>query len=167
VLADVIPLAKGIASGVPIGAVLARGAAAEVLQPGNHGSTFGGNPLAMRAGLVTLQVMQEEGLLANASVQGERIMSGLRQELEGVNGVVEVRGQGMMLGIELDRPCATIIRKGLAAGIVFNVTAERVIRLLPPLVYRAEHADRLVETLAPVIRTFLGETQPARVPSSS
>src|SRR5690606_37024968 len=106
-------------------------------------------------------------LLANASVQGERIMSGLRQELEGVNGVVEVRGQGMMLGIELDRPCATIIRKGLAAGIVFNVTAERVIRLLPPLVYRAEHADRLVETLAPVIRTFLGETQPARVPSSS
>jgi len=167
VLADVIPLAKGLASGVPIGAVLARGAAAEVLQPGNHGSTFGGNPLAMRAGLVTLQVMQEEGLLANASVQGERIMSGLRQELEGVNGVVEVRGQGMMLGIELDRPCATIIRKGLAAGIVFNVTAERVIRLLPPLVYRAEHADRLVETLAPVIRTFLGETQPARVPSSS
>ncbi|HEY0877400.1 MAG TPA: aspartate aminotransferase family protein [Zeimonas sp.] len=167
VRADVVPLAKGLASGVPIGAVLARGAAAEVFQPGNHGTTFGGNPLAMRAGLVTLQVMQEEGLLANARAQGERILSGLRNGLEGVEGVVEVRGQGLMIGVELDRPCAAIIRKGLEAGIVFNVTAERVIRLLPPLIYRAEHSDRLVETLVPVIRTFLGETQPARVPSSS
>ncbi len=167
VQADVVPLAKGLASGVPIGAVLARGAAAEVFQPGNHGSTFGGNPLAMRAGLVTLQVMQEEGLLANAQVQGERILAGLRTELEGVDGVVDVRGQGLMIGVELDRPCAPIIRKGLAAGIVFNVTAERVIRLLPPLIYRAEHADQLVRTLVPVIRSFLDETQSARVPSSS
>ncbi len=167
VQADVVPLAKGLASGVPVGAVLARGVAAEVLQPGNHGSTFGGNPLAMRAGLVTLQVMQEEGLLANARVQGERIVSGLRKEFEGVDGVVDVRGQGLMIGIELDRPCAAIIRKGLAAGIVFNVTAERVIRLLPPLIYRAEHADLLVETLVPVIRDFLAETQPVRSPPSS
>lgn len=167
VRADVVPLAKGLASGVPIGAVLARGPAAEVFQPGNHGTTFGGNPLAMRAGLVTLQVMQEEGLLENARVQGERILSGLRRALEGVDGVVEVRGQGLMMGIELDRPCAAIIRKGLDAGIVFNVTAERVIRLLPPLVYRAEHSELLVERLVAVIRSFLGETKPAAAPSSS
>lgn len=159
VLADVVPLAKGLGSGVPIGAVLARGAAAEILQPGNHGTTFGGNPLAMRAGLVTLQVMQEEGLLANARVQGEHILSGLRNGLEGVDGVVELRGQGLMIGIELDRPCAPIIRKGLEAGIVFNVTAERVVRLLPPLIYRAEHSGLLVERLVAVIRGFLGETQ--------
>ncbi len=161
VRADVVPLAKGLASGVPIGAVLARGAAAEVFQPGNHGTTFGGNPLAMRAGLVTLQVMKEEGLLDNARVQGERILSGLRAALDGVDGVVDVRGQGLMMGIELDRPCSAIIRKGLAAGIVFNVTAERVIRLLPPLIYRAEHSDLLVERLAPVIRAFLRDTEPA------
>lgn len=166
VRADVVPLAKGLASGVPIGAVLARGPAAEVFQPGNHGTTFGGNPLAMRAGLVTLQVMREEGLLENARVQGERILSGLRKALEGVEGVVEVRGQGLMMGIELDRPCSAIIRKGLEAGIVFNVTAERVIRLLPPLVYRAEHSELLVERLVPVIRAFLGQTKPAGTPSS-
>jgi len=167
VRADVVPLAKGLASGVPIGAVLAHGPAAEVFQPGNHGTTFGGNPLAMRAGLVTLQVIQEEGLLENARVQGERILSGLREALEGVDGVVEVRGQGLMMGIELDRPCAAIIRKGLEAGIVFNVTAERVIRLLPPLVYRAEHGELLVERLAAVIRTFLAERPPAGGRSSS
>ena len=161
VRADVVPLAKGLASGVPVGAVLARGAAAEVFQPGNHGTTFGGNPLAMRAGLVTLQVMKEEGLLDNARVQGERILSGLRAALDGVDGVVDVRGQGLMMGIELDRPCSAIIRKGLAAGIVFNVTAERVIRLLPPLIYRAEHSDLLVERLAPVVRAFLRDTEPA------
>ncbi|MCO5100957.1 MAG: aspartate aminotransferase family protein [Burkholderiaceae bacterium] len=167
VRADVVPLAKGLGSGVPIGAVLARGPAAEVLQPGNHGTTFGGNPLAMRAGLVTLQVMQEEGLLENARLQGERILSGLRKALEGVDGVVEVRGQGLMMGIELDRPCAAIIRKGLEAGIVFNVTAERVIRLLPPLVYRVEHAELLVERLAAVIRTFVDERPAAGGRSSS
>ncbi|MDT3679804.1 MAG: aspartate aminotransferase family protein [Burkholderiaceae bacterium] len=167
VRADVVPLAKGLASGVPIGAVLARGPAAEVFQPGNHGTTFGGNPLAMRAGLVTLQVMKEEGLLENARVQGERILSGLRTALEGVDGVVETRGQGLMMGIELDRPCAAIIRKGLEAGIVFNVTADRVIRLLPPLIYRAEHSDLLVERLVPVIRAFLHSTEPAAARSSS
>lgn len=165
--ADVVPLAKGLASGVPIGAVLARGAAAEVLQPGDHGTTFGGNPLAMRAGLVTLEVMQDEGLLENAHVQGERILAGLRKELQAVAGVVDIRGQGLMIGIELDRPCAAIIGKGLAAGIVFNVTAERVIRLLPPLIYRDEHSDHLVETLTALIRTFLDETQPVRAPSPS
>ncbi|MCD6680353.1 MAG: aspartate aminotransferase family protein [Burkholderiaceae bacterium] len=165
--ADVVPLAKGLASGVPIGAVLARGAAAEVFQPGNHGTTFGGNPLAMRAGLVTLQVMKEEGLLENARVQGERILSGLRTALHGVDGVVEVRGQGLMMGIELDRPCAAIIRKGLEAGVVFNVTAERVIRLLPALIYRAEHSDLLVERLVPVIRAFLRDTERVAARSSS
>jgi acetylornithine aminotransferase len=105
--------------------------------------------------------MKEEGLLDNARVQGERILSGLRAALDGVDGVVDVRGQGLMMGIELDRPCSAIIRKGLAAGIVFNVTAERVIRLLPPLIYRAEHSDLLVERLAPVVRAFLRDTEPA------
>ncbi len=167
VRADVVPLAKGLGSGVPIGAVLAHGAAAAVFEPGNHGTTFGGNPLAMRAGLTTLAVMQEEGLLANAQAQGERIIAGLRSELAGVPGVVEVRGQGLMIGIELDRPCAAIIRKGLEAGLVFNVTAERVIRLLPPLVFRAEHAERLVETLVPTIRAFLGQSAAASAPVTS
>ena len=159
--ADVVPLAKGLASGVPVGAVLAHGAAAEVFQPGNHGTTFGGNPLAMRAGLVTLQVMQDEGLLANAARQGERILAGLRTQLDGVDGIVDIRGQGLMIGIELDRPCGALVGQGLAAGLVFNVTAERVIRLLPPLIFRDADSDLLLATIVPLIRAFLEADRPA------
>ncbi len=164
--ADVVPLAKGLASGVPVGAVLAHGAAAEVFQPGNHGTTFGGNPLAMRAGLVTLQVMRDEGLLTNAARQGERILTGLRTQLDGVDGIVDIRGQGLMIGIELDRPCGALVGQGLAAGLVFNVTAERVIRLLPPLIFRDADSDLLLAMIVPLIRAFLGVDQPVSTPAS-
>jgi acetylornithine aminotransferase len=159
VVPDVMPLAKGLASGVPIGAVVARGAAAEVFQPGNHGTTFGGNPLAMRAGLVTIATMQEEGLLENAGRIGQLIMSEIGRELAGTPGFVEVRGQGLMIGVELDRPCGALVRRALDAGLVLNVTADRVIRLLPPLIFRAEHAEQLVGTLVPLVRGFLREDQ--------
>src|SRR5690606_31184652 len=118
ILPDVMPLAKGLASGVPIGAVVARGAAAEVLQPGNHGTTFGGNPLAMRAGLVTIAAMEEEGLLENAAKLGHQIMSGIERGLVNAPGLVEVRGQGLMIGVELDRPCGALVARALEAGLV-------------------------------------------------
>ena len=158
---DVMPLAKGLASGVPIGAVVAHGAAAEMFQPGNHGTTFGGNPLAMRAGLVTIAAMEEEGLLENAARLGERIMSGLRRGLAGTPGFVEVRGQGLMIGVALDRPCGALVKRALDAGLVLNVTADTVVRLLPPLVFRDEHAEQLVATLVPIVRRFLEEGAPA------
>jgi len=159
VVPDVMPLAKGLASGVPIGAVVARGAAAEVFQPGNHGTTFGGNPLAMRAGLVTIETMQEEGLIENAGRIGQLIMSEIGRELAGTPGFVEVRGQGLMIGVELDRPCGALVKRALDAGLVLNVTADRVIRLLPPLIFRAEHAEHLVGTLVPLVRGLLREDQ--------
>ena len=157
ILPDVMPLAKGLASGVPIGAVVAHGAAAEVFQPGNHGTTFGGNPLAMRAGLVTIAAMEEEGLLENAAKLGHQIMSGIERGLVNAPGLVEVRGQGLMIGVELDRPCGALVARALEAGLVLNVTADRVVRLLPPLIFRAEHAEQLVGTLVPMIRRFLDE----------
>ena len=157
ILPDVMPLAKGLASGVPIGAVVARGAAAEVFQPGNHGTTFGGNPLAMRAGLVTIATMQEDDLLDNASRLGQVIMSALERGLAGMPGFVEVRGQGLMIGVELDRPCGVLVKRALDAGLVLNVTADRVVRLLPPLIFGVEHAEQLVGTLVPLIRRFLEE----------
>jgi acetylornithine aminotransferase len=147
-----MPLAKGLASGIPVGAIVAHGAAADVFKPGNHGTTFGGNPLAMRAGLTTIEVMEEEGLLENASAMGQLIMDGLRRELAGLDGVVEVRGSGLMIGIELARPCPEVVRIALAAGLVLNVTADSVVRLLPPLIFRREHVDHLVTTLAPILR---------------
>ncbi len=157
ILPDVMPLAKGLASGVPIGAVVARGAAAEVFQPGNHGTTFGGNPLAMRAGLVTIATMQEDDLLDNASRLGQLIMSAIERGLAGMPGFVEVRGQGLMIGVELDRPCGVLVKRALDAGLVLNVTADRVVRLLPPLIFGVEHAEQLVGTLVPLIRRFLEE----------
>jgi acetylornithine aminotransferase len=158
---DVMPLAKGLGSGVPVGAVVAHGAAAEVFQPGNHGTTFGGNPLAMRAGLATIAIMEEEGLLENAAHLGEQIMAGLRQGLAGAPGVVEVRGRGLMIGVQLDRPCGALVQRALDAGLVLNVTADTVIRLLPPLIFRDEHAGQLVATLVPLVRSFLEEGAPA------
>lgn len=155
ILPDVMPLAKGLGSGVPIGAVVAHGVASRVFQPGNHGTTFGGNPLAMRAGLATLAAIEAEGLMDNALAQEERIRRGLTQALAGLPGVREIRGRGLMLGIELDRPCGEIVGQALHAGLVLNVTAERVIRLLPPLIFQDEHSDQLVATLAPLVRTLL------------
>jgi acetylornithine/N-succinyldiaminopimelate aminotransferase len=149
---DVMPLAKGVSSGIPVGAVVAHGAAAEVFKPGNHGTTFGGNPLAMRAGLVTIDVMEEDGLLEHATAMGEVIMGGMRRELAGVPGVREVRGTGLMIGIELDCPCGEVVGLALKAGLVLNVTAASVVRLLPPLILSREQAELAVATLAPILR---------------
>jgi acetylornithine/N-succinyldiaminopimelate aminotransferase len=161
IVPDVMPLAKGLSSGVPVGAVVARGVAARTFQPGNHGTTFGGNPLAMRAGLVTIEVMEEEGLLDNALRIGQRIVDGMARELAGADGLVEIRGGGLMIGIELDRPCAEVVGQALEAGLVLNVTADRVVRLLPPLVFTAEQADLLVERLAPILRKVLATRKAA------
>jgi len=153
---DVITLAKGLGSGVPIGAVVAGGAAAGTLGPGNHGTTFGGGPLACRAGLETLRIIEEEHLLANAAAMGQRIRDGFSTALQGVPGVVAIRGQGLMIGIELDRPCGELVRQALDSRLLINVTQERVIRLLPPLVINAREADEIVARLAPLVRAFAG-----------
>jgi acetylornithine aminotransferase len=152
---DVMTLAKGLGSGVPVGACLTAGTAAGVFKPGNHGSTFGGNPLACTAALTTLAVLEDDQLLARATALGERILARLRERLAGLPAVVEIRGSGLMIGIELDRPCAALVAAGLAAGILINVTADRVVRLLPPLVMSNPEADELVDTLADVLKAFL------------
>ena len=152
---DVMPLAKGLGSGVPVGAIVCGPRAAQVLGPGNHGTTFGGNPLAMRAGVETLRIMEEDNLLANAAEVGARLRGGLERELAGLSGVVEFRGQGLMIGIELDRPCGDLLRQACDAGLLISVTADRVVRLLPPLILSADEADEVVARLAPLIRRFL------------
>nr|WP_297357775.1 aspartate aminotransferase family protein [uncultured Caldimonas sp.] len=154
---DVMPLAKGLGSGVPIGAVVAGPKAADVLQPGNHGTTFGGNPLAMRAGVETLRIMEEEGLLENAARVGEALRSGLARELAGVKGVTEIRGQGLMIGIELDRPCGVLLTRAMEAGLLLSVTADKVIRLVPPLILTQDEAAQIVAILCPLIKQFLSE----------
>jgi acetylornithine aminotransferase len=161
IVPDVMPLAKGLGSGVPIGACLARGAAAKVFKPGNHGTTFGGGPLVSIAAITTLEVIEKEGLLANAEAMGKVIMEGLKRELSGVAGVKEIRGMGLMVGVELDRPCGDIVKQALEAGLVTNVTADKVIRLLPPLVIRRNEAEMLVEILAPLIKRFLAQAPAA------
>lgn len=152
---DVMPLAKGLGGGVPIGAVVAKGAAATVLGPGNHGSTFGGNPLAMRAALEVLTVIQEDNLMDNAVECGAIICNALSKALAGVEGVVQIRGRGLMLGIELNRPCAALVGMARDAGLLINVTGEKVVRLLPPLIFTHAQAQELVDILAPLIIQFL------------
>jgi acetylornithine aminotransferase len=155
VMPDVMALAKGLGSGMPIGACLARGAAADVFQPGNHGSTFGGNPLACAAALATLDAIEDEKLLDNARVRGEAIRAGLRAALSGVHGVVDIRGEGMMIGIELDRPCGELVGVARDAGVLINVTADKVIRLVPPLVYGAAEVDALVGAVSGIVKNYL------------
>jgi acetylornithine/N-succinyldiaminopimelate aminotransferase len=155
ILPDVMPLAKGLGSGVPVGAIVCGPKAANVLGPGNHGTTFGGNPLAMRAGVETLRIVEEEGLLANAATVGAQLKADLQRELQGVAGVVEVRGQGLMLGIELDRPCADLLKQACEAGLLISVTADRVIRLVPSLILSAADAREIVAKLVPLIKAFL------------
>ncbi len=154
---DVMPVAKGLGSGVPIGACVCGPLAADVFAPGNHGSTFGGNPLAMRAGVETLRIMEEDGLLAHVVEVGGVLRRGLEQALAGVTGVVEIRGQGLMLGIELARPCAPLLQRAAIAGLLISVTAERVVRLLPPLILSSDEATQIVAILAPLIKEFLAE----------
>ncbi len=156
IVADVMTLAKGLASGVPIGACLAAGPAAGLFKPGSHGSTFGGNPLACVAALTTLDVIERDGLMARALALGARIRSDLAKRLEGVAGVADIRGDGLMIGIELDRPCGELVQRALDAGLLLNVTADRVVRLLPALIFTAAEADELAATLSRLIREFLG-----------
>ncbi|MDP1928611.1 MAG: acetylornithine transaminase [Thiobacillus sp.] len=155
VMPDVMALAKGLGSGMPIGACLARGAAADVFQPGNHGSTFGGNPLACAAALATLDAIESENLLENARVRGEAIRTGLRAALSGVHGVVDIRGEGMMIGVELDRPCGELVGVARDAGVLINVTADNVIRLVPPLMYGAAEVDALVAAVSGIVKVYL------------
>ena len=157
---DVMPLAKGLGSGVPIGAVVCGPRAAKVMQPGNHGTTFGGNPLAMRAGVETLKIMIEDDLLANAAQVGEVLRAALQEGLMDVEGVVEIRGQGLMLGIELDRPCGALLLRAAEAGLMISVTADRVVRLVPALILSADEARQIAALLVPVIKTFLSEPKP-------
>jgi acetylornithine aminotransferase len=152
---DVMTLAKGLGNGVPIGACLGRGEAARVLTPGTHGSTFGGNPLACAAAMAVLDVLDREGLAERAQWLGERLVAGLRSELEGAAGVAEIRGMGLMVGIELDRDCSELVRLGLDQGLLINVTAGRVVRLLPPLVMTEDEIDLLTAGVGALIRAFL------------
>ena len=154
---DVMPLAKGLGSGVPIGAVVCGPRAADVFAPGNHGTTFGGNPLAMRAGVETLRIMEEDGLLANAAEVGGILKAELQRRLANVAGVVEIRGQGLMLGIELDRPCGPLLGRAAEAGLMISVTAEKVVRLLPALILSREEAEQIAAILCPLIKGFLLE----------
>jgi acetylornithine aminotransferase len=152
-----MPLAKGLGSGVPVGAVVAGPRAANVLQPGNHGTTFGGNPLAMRAGIETIRIMQEEGLLENAARVGAHLKAALQNALGHLPGVKEVRGQGLMLGIELDRPCGPLLGRAAEAGLLMSVTADSVIRLVPALILTSAEADEIVARLVPLVQAFLAE----------
>ena len=154
---DVMPLAKGLGSGVPIGAVVAGPKAANIFQPGNHGTTFGGNPLSMRAGVETIRIMEEDGLLQNAARMGTLIQTKLVTALMGKKGVKEVRGQGLMIGIELEQPCGVITQRAADAGLLLSVTADNVIRLVPPLIISGAEADEIVARLLPIIETFLKE----------
>jgi len=155
ILPDVMTLAKGLGSGVPVSACLAAGAATGTFKPGNHGSTFGGNPLACVAGLTTLNIVEQDQLLAHAERLGQFIRQGFTAAMQGVKGVVELRGQGLMIGIELDRPCGELVKQVLARGLLINVTADNVIRLLPPLVMSQDEAQQLLDILCPLVKDFL------------
>jgi acetylornithine aminotransferase len=152
---DVMTLAKGLGGGFPIGACLARGAAAELFAPGSHGSTFGGNPLACRAAQAVVETIAADDLCARAAALGERIQAGLREGLAGVEGVVEIRGKGLMIGVELNRPCGALVKQALDKHLLINVTAERVIRLLPPLILKDSEADLIVAIVVELVKQFL------------
>ncbi len=154
---DVMPLAKGLGSGVPIGAVVAGPKAAHIFQPGNHGTTFGGNPLAMRAGVETIRIMEEDGLLANAVKVGEHLRAALVRELADEAGVKEIRGRGLMLGIELTQPCSELLKRAADQGLLISVTADTVIRMVPSLIMTTDEADEVVAILTPLIKQLLKE----------
>jgi acetylornithine/N-succinyldiaminopimelate aminotransferase len=155
---DVMPLAKGLGSGVPVGAVVAGPKAANIFTPGNHGTTFGGNPLAMRAGVETLRIMEEDGLLANAAKVGKHLAESLKRELKSVTGFKEIRGQGLMIGLELTKPCGDLVKRCAENGLLISVTADTVVRMVPPLILTIAEADEIVGILCPLIKQFLSET---------
>ena len=155
VMPDVMPLAKGLGNGVPIGACLAAGPAAHLFKPGNHGSTFGGNPLACAAALATIDLIEEERLMENAVKTGDFIRAELARQIGGLKGVREIRGKGLMIGIELEHPCGELVQQALDRGMLINVTVDNVIRLLPPLNFKTEEAGLLLATLVPLVTQFL------------
>ena len=155
IVPDVITLAKGLGSGVPVGAVVAKGAAAQVLQAGNHGSTFGGNPLSMRAGVETIRIIEEDGLLAHVAQVGAYLKARLQAVLGTLPGVVDVRGQGLMIGVELAKPCGALIGLAAQAGLLLSVTSDTVIRIVPPLILSQAEADEIVARLHPLVQDFL------------
>jgi acetylornithine aminotransferase len=157
ILPDVMPLAKGLGSGVPIGALVAGPKAAKIFAPGNHGSTFGGNPLAMRAGVETIRIMEEEGLLANAVKVGDHLKAALLRELGGLPGLKEIRGRGLMLGVELTIPCSELVGRAAEKGLLISVTADSVIRLVPSLVMTTAEADEVVSILVPLVQQLIKE----------
>jgi acetylornithine aminotransferase len=154
---DVVPLAKGLGSGVPVGACVTGGRAKGVLKPGNHGSTFGGNPLAMTAVVATLDTMKDERLPENAARVGKAIMDGLAAALGGAKGIAEVRGMGLMIGVEFDEPCGELVKAALDAGLVLNVTADKVVRIMPPLVMSEAEGAEVVRRFVPLAKAFLGK----------
>jgi acetylornithine aminotransferase len=154
ILPDVVTTSKGLGNGVPIGACLASGEAAELMQPGNHGSTFGGNPLSCAAALAAVTAIVDGGLDHRATELGDRIMAGFKTELAEVAHVKDIRGMGCMIGIELDRPCKSLFMTAMAKGLIINVTADSVVRLLPPMIMTDSEADQLVAILAPLIKDF-------------
>lgn len=157
VIPDALCLAKGLGNGMPVGALLTRGPAAGVLTPGSHGSTFGGNPLACATALAVLDSIDTDELLAAAGKTGARLLAGLEARLGSLTGVLEIRGQGLMLAIELDRPCGELVQQALNLGLLINVTAGKVVRLLPPLILNEAEAAFLLDTLCPLIQDFLQE----------
>ena len=158
---DVLTLAKGLGNGVPIGACLARGTAAQVFKPGNHGSTFSGNPLVCRVALTVLDLLERGKLDQRAAQLGERIVDGLRTALAGNAAVKDVRGRGLMIAVELDRPCKDVLALALERGLLVNVTADTVVRLLPPLILTDAEADQIVAGVADSIRAFLASAPQA------
>ncbi|WP_330109873.1 aspartate aminotransferase family protein [Methylophaga thalassica] len=156
---DVMTLAKGLGNGMPIGACLVAGNAVGILQAGNHGSTFGGNPLACSAALSVLNTIEEDGILGHVNVLGKQMLEGFQQRLLGKAGVRDVRAHGMMFGIELSMPCAELVKKALAEGLLINVTAESVIRLLPPLILNVEESQMIVDKVSKLVLEFLSSQQ--------
>jgi acetylornithine/N-succinyldiaminopimelate aminotransferase len=159
---DIMTLAKGLGNGIPIGACLASGAAAKLFKPGSHGSTFGGNPFACAAAMETLAIIEDEHLMQNAVTIGDLLREMFRQRFAGMQGVVDIRGQGLMIGIELAQPCGELVQQALDAGVLINVTADNVIRLLPPLNFTREEAQLLVDTLVPLVTQFLARQNAAQ-----
>ena len=155
IVPDVITLAKGLGSGMAIGACLAKGTAAEVFKPGNHASTFGGNPLACTAALTTLEVIEEDDLIRNAMELGDFMRSMFKAQLAGLSDVRQIRGQGLMIGIELSKPCGDLVKEALKQGLLINVTSDKVVRLLPPLIMQRSEAEQVVNILSAIIRKFL------------
>lgn len=155
ILPDVMTLAKALGNGVPIGACLAQGKAADLFSPGTHGSTFGGNPLACRAGLAVIETIQNNNLIVASKKQGNYLLDQFRTTLKDVSGIADIRGKGLMIGIELEQPCAELVKQALAQKLLINVTAGNTVRLLPPLIISKEECDQIIEILVPLIRDFL------------